>query len=120
MSMEGKIWGRTAELFCRNNVELHRLEIAKGGYCSKHRHVGKHNLFFVESGRLIIRVWRTDFDETILEPGGVTQVGPQLLHQFEAMEDTVAFEVCWTVLDPDDIIRESEGGMSGCASPTSA
>jgi len=117
MNIEGKIWGSTAQLFRRNNVSVHRLEIDKGGYCSEHRHAGKANFFFVESGRLIVRVWRKHFDETVLTPGQNCQVDPGLLHQFEAAEDTIAYEICWTELDPDDIQRETEGGK--CASPTS-
>ena len=50
------------------------------GYkCSEHAHEFKWNGFFVESGKMIVRVWQDDqglVDETILEAGDFTQVKP--------------------------------------------
>ena len=39
---QGKVWGQTQPLFNKNNVEIHRIETNKGGYCSKHKHEFKH------------------------------------------------------------------------------
>ena len=65
----GKVWG-TTELVERNGVlEFHRIVTTKGGVCSKHLHEYKWNGFFVEKGKLLIRVWQKDYDlcdETIL------------------------------------------------------
>ena len=32
--MQGKIWGKTLDIFKNSNFELHRIEIKKGGFCS--------------------------------------------------------------------------------------
>lgn len=50
-------------------------------------------VFFVESGKLLIRVWQNDYDlvdETVLGPGEYTKVKPGVQHQFECLEDAVA------------------------------
>lgn len=108
----GKIWGETKLLHANGVLEFHRIETVKGGVCSKHKHEFKWNGFFVESGKLLIRVWKGDYnlvDETILEPGDFTQVKPGEFHQFEALEDTVAFELYWAEFNHNDIVRETVG-----------
>tara|TARA_B100001057_G_scaffold459195_1_gene509135 strand:+ start:2941 stop:3291 length:351 start_codon:yes stop_codon:yes gene_type:complete len=108
----GKIWGNT-ELVHANGVhEFHRIEYKKGGVCSKHKHEFKWNGFFVESGEMIIRVWQNDYDlvdETLLKPGDFCQVKPGVYHQFEGVEDGVAFELYWAEFNHDDIKRETVG-----------
>jgi len=42
---KGKIWGTTELLFCNKNVAVHILDIKKDGYCSKHLHHCKSNIF---------------------------------------------------------------------------
>lgn len=49
-------------------------------------------------------------DETVLGPGEYTQVRPGEYHRFEAVEDTVAFELYWAEFDHNDIEREDVGG----------
>jgi len=108
----GKVWGETKLLHANGVLEFHRIETVKGGVCSKHKHQFKWNGFFVESGKLLIRVWKDDYDlidETILEPGDFTQVKPGEFHQFEALEDTVAFELYWAEFNHNDIVRETVG-----------
>lgn len=110
----GKVWGTTRQIFDCNNVEIHDITTHAGGYCSKHRHRHKHNAFYVFSGRLLIRVWKNNYDlvdETIVGPGEYTIVPASEYHQFEALEDTMALEVYWVSLDPDDIERETVGGL---------
>jgi quercetin dioxygenase-like cupin family protein len=48
-------------------------------------------------------------DETILEAGDFTQVKPGKYHQFEGLEDGVAFELYWAEFNHDDIVRRSSG-----------
>jgi quercetin dioxygenase-like cupin family protein len=116
MEVQGKVWGKTTPLFCKNNVEIHRIEGRKGGYCSRHLHVFKYNRFIVESGKLKVGILK-DYgsgvltDETIIGPGEQTTVAPGQLHWFEVLEDCVAFEVYWVELDPYDIERETVGGI---------
>lgn len=38
MIVRGKIWGNTATIFDKNNVQIARIEVKKGGYCSNHLH----------------------------------------------------------------------------------
>ena len=48
-------------------------------------------------------------DETILEAGDFTQVKPGLIHQFEGIEDGVAFELYWAEFNHNDIVRRTSG-----------
>jgi len=111
--INGKIWGKTELITLVPGVlEFHRIEAKAGGVCSKHAHQSKTNGFFVESGKLLIRVWQKSYDlvdETILGPGDYCYVAPGIQHQFEALEDTVAFELYYAQLIGDDIIRETAG-----------
>ena len=115
MIKQGKIWGNTQPIFLKNNVEIHRVEIDAGGYCSKHKHEYKYNAFFVEKGKLKVTVWKNDYDlidETILSDQELSIVNPQEYHMFEAIEDTIAYEIYWTEISSSDIVRESHGGNS--------
>ena len=72
------------------------------------------NGFFVELGTMIVRVWQTAdqeglVDETVLQAGDFTQVKPGLVHQFEGVEDGVAFELYWAEFSHDDIERRTVG-----------
>jgi len=100
----GKVWGQTELLEANGVLEFHRIEAKAGGVCSKHKHKFKWNGFFVESGEMIIRVWKGDYDlvdETLLKAGEY--------HQFEAVTDCIAFELYWAEFDHDDIARETVG-----------
>ena len=110
----GKVWGETELIHANGVLEFHRIQTVKGGVCSKHMHGFKWNGFFVEKGKLLIRVWKNDYDlvdETVLENGDFTQVKPGEFHQFEALDDTIAFELYWAEFVHNDIIRESVGTM---------
>jgi quercetin dioxygenase-like cupin family protein len=112
--ISGKVWGTTQCIFKHNNVSIHRIDIKKGGTCSKHYHLHKYNRFFVENGNLKILVWQKDYDlvdETILSPGQSTEIKPGLFHQFVALEDTIAYEIYYLELEDNDIIRDSCGHL---------
>jgi quercetin dioxygenase-like cupin family protein len=114
MNIQGKVWGQTQPLFLKNNVEIHRIEAKQGGYCSKHKHEHKYNAFFVERGQLKITIWKNDYDlvdETIISDQQMSTVKPHEYHMFEAMKDTIAYEIYWTEIESDDIVRECRGGM---------
>lgn len=111
---QGKIWGTTWPLFNKNGVELHRIEVKAGGFCSLHHHEHKYNWFFVVSGELRIIEHKGDtgtIDTTTLEEWESCCVPPGNKHMFKAMADTVAFEAYWSELDPEDIIRDKPGGL---------
>ena len=113
VTKQGKIWGSTELIaLVPGVVELHRIEANKGGVCSKHAHQSKTNGFYVESGRMLIREWQRDYDlvdETILEPGDFCTVPPGVFHQFEVLEDCIAFELYYSELLGADIVRETVG-----------
>lgn len=110
---QGKVWGETELVALVPGVlEFHRIEANKGGVCSKHAHQSKTNGFYVESGKLLIREWQNRYDlvdETILEAGDYCIVPPGVYHQFEVLEDCIAFELYYAELIGDDIVRETVG-----------
>ena len=111
----GKIWGQTELIHANGVLEFHRIEFKKNVACSKHQHQFKWNGFYVESGKMLVRVWQKDYDlvdETILNAGDFTQVKPGKVHQFEGLEDGVAFELYWAEFNHDDIVRRSQGKKS--------
>ena len=108
----GKIWGHTELIHANGVLEFHRIEFKKNVACSKHKHRFKWNGFFVESGKLMVKVWQQDYglvDDTILKAGDFTQVKPGLLHQFIGLEDGIAFELYWAEFNHNDIERDSVG-----------
>ena len=108
----GKVWGTTELLEANGALEFHRIEMERGGVCSKHLHRYKWNGFYVEKGRMKVSVWQRDYeliDETILNPGQYTKVKPGLYHQFECLENGVAFELYWAEFNHHDIVRETTG-----------
>lgn len=112
MKVQGKVWGRTYDLFNQNNVEVHYITTKKGGYCSKHMHETKYNKFIVFEGELKITIWKNGLkDITILTDGEECTVSPGDYHMFESLKDTLALEVYWVELKADDIVRVNHGGM---------
>ena len=112
MNKSGKVWGETSRIHANSSFEFHRIEARAKTRCSKHLHQFKWNGFYVESGHLIVCVWQKDYDlvdETHLKPGDFMQVKPGLYHNFEAVEDTVAFELYWAEFNHNDILRETIG-----------
>ena len=114
MKVQGKVWGKTQDIFKNANFELHRIEVVKGGFCSTHKHNHKFNAFFIEKGKMKITIYETDYeliDETIISSGDLTIVKPGNYHKFEALEDTIAYEVYWVELQFKDIDRKNVGGI---------
>ena len=111
----GKVWGETRLLFKNDNFEVHRIEVKSMGYCSKHMHKYKHNMFYVEKGILVIDVWKNDYDlidETHLHAGEIMDVAPGQYHRFENVgEPVVAYEIYYSEPISGDIVRESVGGI---------
>ncbi len=111
---QGKVWGVTQLGFAWNGTEAHAIRVKEGGYCSRHYHRTKWNRIFVLKGKLLVRQFLDDeVDETIIGVGQVTDVPPGVWHEFEALEDVLAVEFYWTVLDAGDIDRGgTQGGMN--------
>ena len=113
MIKEGKVWGQTIPLLQSPAVEIHRINIELGGYCSKHAHQSKYNAFYVLSGELEIKRWK-DYklvDSTWLKKYDWSIVPPGEYHQFMAHQKTEALELYWTELNHNDIMRENVGGV---------
>jgi mannose-6-phosphate isomerase-like protein (cupin superfamily) len=110
---KGKVWGTTSLLFKAPGMEVHLLEIKKGGFCSEHVHARKINHFIVLGGKLRIKVWEGDKpDETILGPGQSTEVPVDTFHQFLADEATICLEIYQAADISEDIGRRTQGGIA--------
>ena len=112
MNKAGKVWGDTNLIVTTPVFEFHCINFKAGAKCSEHCHEHKWNGFYVQSGSLLIRVWQEDqglIDETILNAGDFTSIKPSLYHQFEGINDGVAFELYWTEFVSDDIVRRTVG-----------
>ena len=109
----GKVWGETRPILMKPQLELHEISIRAGGFCSRHHHRSKYNMFYVISGQLRIKTWKNHYDlidETILGPGQSTIQEPGEDHQFEALTDVTCLELYWAELHHDDIVRSDVGG----------
>lgn len=118
-SIEVKPWGETwlvaREPPERPTFEMWELRIKPGGFCSIHFHRRKRQFLFVASGILRMRLFNGAGrlrQETDFRAGAAIFNDVNERHQFQAMTDVLAFEVYQDVnqIDPEDIIRLSEGG----------
>jgi mannose-6-phosphate isomerase-like protein (cupin superfamily) len=110
-----KSWGVTRPLRYGERDELHHASIKKGGYSSRHRHVGKENYFYVLSGTLYIQRYDPDYRPVRLT-AGMAYVSPAgEWHRFYATTDVELIEYYWNAdgnpIDPDDIERLDMGGI---------
>lgn len=116
LNKQGKVWGNTQNIFGKNNVSIHRIEVQPGGFCSKHKHDHKWNAFYVESGTITVNVWKNDYDlidKILLKKGEGIHVKPGEFHQFvnSSKTETIVYEIYWTELNENDIVRETVGGL---------
>ena len=86
------------------------LYFVKGKKCSWHFHKLKDEVFYVQSGRILVRYSENDLifkdgqlvaEEVILGPGDNFHVYRGLRHQMEALEDTELFEFSTQHFDSD-------------------
>jgi quercetin dioxygenase-like cupin family protein len=113
LSKHGKVWGLTQEIFNKNNVSINRISINKNSYCSKHCHQYKTNIFWIESGKILVEEWKKEYnlvDKTILQKGDCCSIPPNTYHKFTGLEDSIVYEIYYVELDNNDIIREDVGG----------
>ena len=77
----------------------------KGKKCSWHYHIKKDEVFYLQSGKMIVRYSEKDSIEEcetiILEPGMNFYISPGLRHQMEALEDSELFEFSTEHFDED-------------------
>lgn len=112
MLKAGKVWGATQQIFNNPSASVHRLEINARGYCSKHAHKHKYNMFFVESGRLMVHQWTRDGikDSTMLTAGESLVVPPEQPHRFVCVANAIVYEIYWVEPLSEDIERADTGG----------
>ena len=76
-----------------------------GKKCSWHFHVKKDEVFYLQSGRMIVRYSDADelseAEELMLEPGMNFYIYPGLRHQMEAIEDSELYEFSTEHFDED-------------------
>ena len=81
------------------------LYFVKGRKCSWHYHKLKDEVFYVQSGKILLRYSNKDdikkANVTILEKGDNFHVYTGLRHQMEALEDTELFEFSTEHFDSD-------------------
>jgi hypothetical protein len=108
-----KDWGKDHFVYGDNTVTIRRLEIKKDGkstFGRFHLHEHKYNRFYVESG--LIKVFRKKgeyIQEFVIGPDRThrkVDIFPGEKHRFEALEESIVYEIYWTYCDPNDIVRE--------------
>lgn len=81
------------------------LYFVKGKKCSWHYHVQKDEVFFIQSGKILLKYSNTDdinnATELVLERGDRFHVPRLLRHQMLALEDTELFEFSTQHFDED-------------------
>ena len=110
--MPDAAWGQWRRLYVDEHAELRVLEIGKGGYSSCHFHETKSNFFHVAKGEVKLIYWVRDDEQLSLTclPGGPPRsVPPEVLHQFQAVEDSLVYELSMAApgktMDADEIQR---------------
>lgn len=81
------------------------LYFVKGKKCSWHYHKIKDEVFFIQSGKILVKYgWEEDItkcQELVLERGDTFHVKTGLIHQMVALEDTELFEFSTQHFDSD-------------------
>ncbi len=76
-----------------------------GKKCSWHYHKKKDEVFYLQSGKMIVRYSESDelsdAEELLLEPGMNFYIYPGLRHQMEAVEDSELYEFSTEHFDED-------------------
>ena len=105
MKFVPKGWG--FERWIVNNQEYcgKLLYFVKGKRCSWHYHILKDEVFYIQSGRILVKYSDSDdilnAKEKILTRGDNFHVYRGLRHQMIAIEDTELFEFSTTHMDED-------------------
>jgi len=110
-----KRWGTNRCIFSDANFEVHHAQIFAGGYSSRHHHRAKVNDFYLVEGTLKVIVYDAAGNEiqtVTLNCGDRFSVHANVEHRFEAITDVELIETYWVSLDPSDIVRADEGGIT--------
>ena len=91
-----KVWGREEWLVNNDDFCGKKLIFNEGTKLSLHMHHEKHELFYLESGKLIFRYH--DYNEVLLKerlmlPGDMVYIPQCNFHSVEALVDSVIIEI---------------------------
>jgi mannose-6-phosphate isomerase-like protein (cupin superfamily) len=114
-----KSWGWFRTLFRDDQVEIVEAEIVAGGYSSQHKHLYKSNTFQVITGELEVQTYPASLKPTkyVLTPTADSITIPAFVpHKFFAPQATRLIETYVAsqrgrAIEPDDIVRFSDGGI---------
>ena len=111
-----KVWGQTEMILDAGTIQVHRITGLRGGYCSRHYHDFKHNLFLLIFGRMRVESWDQTGAMSVVDlaPGDVCSIAPPTVHRFRVLEPCVAIELYFAThgtVNPDDITRLDVGGI---------
>ncbi len=122
--MPDAAWGVWRRLYVDEYTELRVLEIEKGGFSSPHVHHSKSNFFVVAKGKVTVRQWTDDGAEiagTLTAHAVPLVVAPEVMHQFEAQEDSLVYELSVAspgeTMDADEIERHGSSGIKQTEPP---
>tara|TARA_A100001515_G_scaffold140739_1_gene136800 strand:+ start:322 stop:696 length:375 start_codon:yes stop_codon:yes gene_type:complete len=105
MKYVSKGWGYEKWIVNKKDYCGKLLFFNKGKQCSWHYHKKKDEVFYLQSGKMIVRYSEGDNPETaeeiILEPGQNFYVPPLLRHQMYALEDSELMEFSTQHFDED-------------------
>jgi mannose-6-phosphate isomerase-like protein (cupin superfamily) len=108
MDRTRKTWGEKFSLHESDSCETSVLYLEPWKRCSWHKHQTKFNIFFVLTGKLVIKL-----EDGLCEvlPGQMFKTKPGEWHEFQTRElKTTIVEVMFVTYDPEDIEREILGG----------
>ena len=110
-----KLWGANTWLHYSPDLEICLAEAKRGGYSSMHRHAHKHNLFYLLSGKLLVKNHSLEA-EHVLHPGNSITIGANDWHRFISLDKSVIVELYSKAghapVDLADIERQDVGGIA--------
>lgn len=100
-----EVWIHNDALYCGKLLSL-----KADKRCSLHFHKKKHETFYVQSGRLTMRLRHSDGREEsfIMNPADILEITPGLAHQFTGITDCEIFEFSTQHFE-DDSYRIEKG-----------
>ena len=103
MKFVPKSWGYEVHIVNNEKYCGKKLFIRQGKWLSYHYHEIKDEVLFVESGRVYFTFGSSEQDFRSIEmgPGQAFHVQPGLIHQIQAVEDTMIFEFSTQHFDSD-------------------
>ena len=105
MKFVKKGWGDEKWIVNKEEYCGKLLFFSKGKRCSWHHHKIKDEVFYLQSGKMIVRFSEEDdiqkAEEILLEPGQNFYVPPGLRHQMEALENSELYEFSTQHFDSD-------------------